>query len=89
MKPHLGLDIRGLLFPSAGAETEAEALLRDTQYAQPAIFLVSYATAKLWMGFGVRPAVALGHSIGEFAAACIAEVSRSRMRCAPSRPAGA
>ncbi len=74
LKPHLGLDIRGLLFPAVGAETEAEALLRDTQYAQPAIFSVSYATAKLWMSLGVRPAVALGHSIGEFAAACIAEV---------------
>ena len=74
LKPHLGLDIRALLFPASEAETEADELLRDTQYAQPAIFSVSYAAAKLWMSLGVRPAVALGHSIGEFAAACIAEV---------------
>ena len=74
LKPHLGLDLRTLLFPAAEAETKADELLRGTQYAQPAIFAVSYAVAKLWMSLGVRPAVALGHSIGEFAAACIAEV---------------
>lgn len=74
LKGPLGIDIRALLFPEAEAEKEAEELLRSTQYAQPAIFCVSYAVAKLWMSLGVRPAMLLGHSVGEFAAACIAEV---------------
>ena len=74
LRPHLGIDIRTLLFPGSEAENEAEELLRNTQYTQPAIFVVSYALAKLWMSLGVRPAMALGHSIGELVAACLAEV---------------
>ena len=75
LKPHLGgIDIRALMFPEPAGEKEAEELLRNTQYAQPAIFVVSYAAAKLWMHLGLRPVAALGHSIGEFVAACLAEV---------------
>ena len=65
---------RRCLYPEGDEIGEAEKLLRNTQYTQPAIFAVSYALAKLWMSFGVRPAMALGHSIGEFVAACLAEV---------------
>ena len=98
LKGPLGLDIRTLLFPEADAEKEAEQLLRSTQYAQPAIFCVSYAVAKLWMSLGVRPAMLLGHSVGEFVAACIAEVLSledalravaARGRLMQSMPAGA
>jgi phthiocerol/phenolphthiocerol synthesis type-I polyketide synthase E len=74
LKRHIDIDIRKLLFPAPKKESEAEELLRNTQYAQPAIFVVSYALARLWMKMGARPSVMLGHSIGEFAAACIAEV---------------
>ena len=74
LRQHTGKDLRALLFPANEAADKAEKLLRNTQYAQPAIFSVSYALAKLWMNLGVRPTVALGHSIGEFVAACIAEV---------------
>jgi acyl transferase domain-containing protein/acyl carrier protein len=74
LQRHLGADIRVLLFPEDEEVPEAEKLLRNTQYTQPAIFVVSYALAKLWMSLGVRPAMALGHSIGEFVAACLAEV---------------
>ena len=73
LRQPLGMDLRAVLYP-AGAESEAEGLLRNTRYTQPAIFAVSYATAKLWMSLGVRPAMALGHSIGEFVAACLADV---------------
>jgi acyl transferase domain-containing protein/acyl carrier protein len=97
LRPQIGIDIRALMFPD-GEATEAEELLRNTQYTQPAIFAVSYALAKLWMSLGVRPAMALGHSIGEFAAACLAEVFSlqdalravaERGRLIQSMPAGA
>ena len=74
LKPHLGRDLREFLFPTPETEKEAEETLRNTQFAQPAIFAVSYALAKLWMSLGVTPAASLGHSIGEFVSACIAEV---------------
>ena len=74
LKPYLGRDLRTLLFPALDTEREAEEILRNTQFAQPAIFAVSYALAKLWMSVGVKPSASLGHSIGEFVSACIAEV---------------
>ena len=74
LKPHLGRDLRTLLFPTPETEKEAEEALRNTQFAQPAIFAISYALAKLWMSLGITPAASLGHSIGEFVSACIAEV---------------
>jgi phthiocerol/phenolphthiocerol synthesis type-I polyketide synthase E len=75
LREHSGIDLRAMLFPGGEATAdEAERLLRNTRYTQPAIFSVSYALAKLWMSLGVRPAIALGHSIGEFVAACFADV---------------
>ncbi len=74
LREHIDVDLRRLLYPEGDQVEEAEQLLRNTQYTQPAIFAVSYALAQLWMSFGVRPAMALGHSIGEFVAACLAEV---------------
>lgn len=50
------------------------ALLQDTRFAQPAVFAISYALASLWRSWGVEPVALLGHSIGEYAAACSAGV---------------
>jgi acyl transferase domain-containing protein len=72
--PHLGLDLRRLLFPNPGEEKEAEKRLRQTTFTQPALFVVSYAAAALWTDWGVAPAAMIGHSIGEWVAACIAGV---------------
>lgn len=70
----LAVDLRQVLYPSAAERERAEALMRTTEYAQPAIFAVSYATAKLWQSWGLAPDVLVGHSLGEFVAATLAGV---------------
>ncbi|MDP3718282.1 MAG: beta-ketoacyl synthase N-terminal-like domain-containing protein [Acidobacteriota bacterium] len=74
LQPAIGLDLRRLLFPDAGATETAAAELRQTAIAQPAIFVIEYALAKLWMRWGVQPSAMIGHSIGEYVAACLAGV---------------
>ena len=72
--PHLGADLRTLLYPPDGVSDEAKKRVTDTIIAQPAIFTIEYALAQLWMSWGIRPQAMLGHSIGEFVAACLAGV---------------
>jgi amino acid adenylation domain-containing protein len=69
-----GLDLRSLLAPADGAEEESGLRLRQTHYVQPALFAVEYALARLWMAWGVEPDAMLGHSLGEYVAACLADV---------------
>jgi phthiocerol/phenolphthiocerol synthesis type-I polyketide synthase E len=69
LKEPLGRDLRPLLLEDT---PEHEAMLADTGLAQPAIFVTSIAIAEQLMEWGIRPAVMFGHSIGEYAAACVA-----------------
>ncbi|MCP3751632.1 type I polyketide synthase [Pseudomonas sp. SBB6] len=48
--------------------------LTQTQYTQPAIFCIQYALTQLWASLGIAPAAVIGHSLGEYAAACAAGV---------------
>ncbi len=72
--PRLGLDLRELIYPVCAQEAEAAARLAQTALTQPALFAVEYAMAQLWMHWAGRPDAMLGHSIGEYVAACVAGV---------------
>jgi amino acid adenylation domain-containing protein len=74
LQPHLGMDLRSVLYPGGLAGTEAELQLTQTAVTQPALFAVEYALAKLWISWGVRPEAMMGHSLGEYVAACLAGV---------------
>lgn len=73
LRPHLQRDLRDLLYP-AHREAGDHKQLAATCYAQPAIFSVEYALARLWMKRGIKPRAMIGHSVGEFVAACLAGV---------------
>jgi acyl transferase domain-containing protein len=68
-----GLDLRDLLFASEDDAAAGEQL-GQTQFTQPALFVIEHALARLWMEWGLSPKAMLGHSIGEYVAACLAGV---------------
>ena len=96
LEPHLGVDIRSLIYPigrrtpepSAGGIDLKRMLARDndaasdpdtekldrTVFSQPALFTIEYATTRLWQSLGVTPDAIVGHSMGEYVAACISGV---------------
>ncbi|HEY3754811.1 MAG TPA: SDR family NAD(P)-dependent oxidoreductase [Opitutaceae bacterium] len=75
LKPLLGFDLRTVLYPaSKDQEAAATDRLKQTALAQPALFVVEYALARLWESWGVRPDAMIGHSIGEYVAAAMAGV---------------
>ena len=75
LQPHLDYDLRTLLLPQNDEERSAAAIrLEQTEVTQPALFVIEYALARTWMAWGVQPAAMIGHSIGEYVAACLAGV---------------
>ncbi|MEZ4727505.1 MAG: type I polyketide synthase [Caldilineaceae bacterium] len=89
LQPYLPQSLVSVLYPAekktAGRGQRAEdsggeaggggvGLLDQMVYAQPATFVIEYALAKLWQSWGIEPTVVIGHSLGEFAAACFAGV---------------
>ena len=74
LKPHLGCDIRDVIYPDESTIAEAACRLGQTAFTQPALFVIEYALAKLLEDWGIRPQAMIGHSIGEYVAACLAGV---------------
>ncbi|RKH85160.1 acyltransferase domain-containing protein [Corallococcus sp. AB032C] len=74
LKPHLGLDLRTVLYPPADGREKATEQLKQTSLTQPSLFVIEYALAKLWASWGVTPQAMVGHSIGEYVAACLSGV---------------
>ncbi len=74
LKEDLDLDLLPLLYPDDHDLTDAQIQLQRTALAQPALFVVEYAMAQLWRSWGIEPAACIGHSIGEYVAACISGV---------------
>ena len=72
--PHLGLDLREVLYPGPERSDSAAQQLNRTNITQPALFALEYSLAQWWMALGVRPGAMVGHSIGEYVAACLADV---------------
>nr|VFK08633.1 MAG: amino acid adenylation domain-containing protein [Candidatus Kentron sp. LPFa]VFK24870.1 MAG: amino acid adenylation domain-containing protein [Candidatus Kentron sp. LPFa] len=72
LDPLLPRPLLSVMFPEPSLEAEADDLLAQTQYTQPALFAVEFALAELWRAFGVLPDLVMGHSIGEYVAACVA-----------------
>ncbi|HEX8274264.1 MAG TPA: non-ribosomal peptide synthase/polyketide synthase [Longimicrobiaceae bacterium] len=65
------IDLRGML---GRGESAGDDPLGRTELAHPAVFVVEYALARLWMSWGVKPDAMIGHSLGEYAAATVAGV---------------
>lgn len=68
-EPHLGRSILSVMW-----QEESGDLLNDTRYTQAALFAIEVSLGRLWLAWGVKPQWLLGHSIGEYSAAALAEV---------------
>ncbi|CAM3960004.1 type I polyketide synthase [Pseudoalteromonas byunsanensis] len=83
MHQYLGCSILSVMWE------ELDSKVNDTYYTQPALFALEYALAKQWVAWGVEPNVVCGHSVGEYAAACLAGVmslpDAVKVICARSR----
>ena len=73
LEAQLGLDLRTTLYPDHGDIEAARARIQQTAYAQPLLFVVEYALARLWISWGIKPAALIGHSIGEYVCAVLAD----------------
>lgn len=76
MDEKLDVPVKQLLF-----EERFAYLLRQTAYSQPALFAFEYALAQLWIAWGIVPSVLIGHSLGEYVAACLAGVFSVQDAC--------
>lgn len=74
LRKHLDLDLRDILYPEEKDYEKCMQLINQTWITQPALFTIQYAAAKTLINWGVCPQSMIGHSIGEYVAACISGV---------------
>lgn len=79
LTPLLGVDPSSVLYPCLAQEyiptaERPDSRLQQTRFTQPLLFLVEYALARLWMHWGIQPTAMIGHSLGEYTAACLTGV---------------
>lgn len=70
LRPYLACPLPQVLYPELGQKS----FLDETVYTQPVLFALEYALAQLWRSWGIEPSAVLGHSVGEYVAACVAGV---------------
>ncbi|MEA5510000.1 beta-ketoacyl synthase N-terminal-like domain-containing protein [Crocosphaera sp. UHCC 0190] len=68
LRPYLDKPLLEILYPREGQSSP----IHETAYTQPALFALEYALAQLWQSWGIKPDVVMGHSVGEYVAACVA-----------------
>jgi acyl transferase domain-containing protein len=76
LKTEMGCDLREYLYPREGMREEARKRMRRTAVGLPALFAVEYAMAKQLEGWGIKAEAMIGHSLGEYVAACLGGVFR-------------
>ncbi|MGB3495630.1 MAG: hybrid fatty acyl-AMP ligase/type I polyketide synthase, partial [Elainellaceae cyanobacterium] len=75
LRPHLETPLLDVLYPTCDSTLpHADSLIDETSYTQPALFALEFALAQLWLSWGVQPSSLMGHSVGEYVAACLAGV---------------
>ena len=74
LRPYLDKPLLQVLYPSKAGTAATPSALDQTAYTQPALFALEYALCQLWQSWGIEPDVVMGHSIGEYVAACVAGV---------------
>nr|AFV96142.1 polyketide synthase [Cylindrospermum licheniforme UTEX B 2014]ARU81122.1 CylH [Cylindrospermum licheniforme UTEX B 2014] len=70
LRLYLDKPLLNILYPASGDTS----VIDETAYTQPALFAIEYALVQLWKSWGIQPDVVMGHSAGEYVAACVAGV---------------
>ena len=71
LKPLSGIDFLSIVYPSPEQQASQ---LQQTLYSLPALFMVEYALTQTWLSWGIAPSALIGHSLGEYVAACVSGV---------------
>ncbi|MFE1744072.1 SDR family NAD(P)-dependent oxidoreductase [Coleofasciculus sp. H7-2] len=71
LRPYLDVSLLSILYPESNSNPSK---IDETAYTQPALFALEYALAELWQSWGIIPDAVMGHSVGEYVAACVAGV---------------
>jgi malonyl CoA-acyl carrier protein transacylase len=74
LSPYLNQSLLEVLYPETTDQVDSAALLNETAYTQPALFALEYALFQVWKSWEIEPSIVMGHSVGEYVAACVAGV---------------